>query len=157
MKLFVILMIGCGLLASGQIVAPVCMPVSGVLFTNVGAISGDAVNIPTNLGVVYGDLRGAVAATIMGPGPEANSYRVQHYWVLDSGEKITFKEAILKAIPTGDNKTVAVTYDNYQPVINGGTGKYEGASGKLSCMGAVDFAQNHLVLRYTGEICYPRK
>jgi hypothetical protein len=38
-----------------------CTPVGGVLFTNIGAIAGE-----TNLGPVYGDLAGSVAATILG-------------------------------------------------------------------------------------------
>ena len=125
-----------------------CTPVGGVLFTNVNVVAG-----VTNMGPVYGDLKGSVAATIIGQ--SADGFTVQHYWVTDSGDTIFFKPALLKPIALGDpaGTVVAVLYQNYKSDILGGTGKYKDANGSLSYLGAADFKENHLVLRYKGEVC----
>src|ERR1019366_1176893 len=66
-----------------------CQPVGGVLMTNIGAIDG-----VYNLGPVFGDLQGSVAAKILGQNSDG-SFNLQHYWVTSSGETILFKIAIL--------------------------------------------------------------
>jgi hypothetical protein len=127
-----------------------CVPVGGVLFTNIGAIAGE-----TNLGPVYGDLAGSVAATILGQNKNG-TYNVQHYWVTASGDNITMKVAVLTPTypePT-DMAIVAVPWGNYKSTISGGTGKYAGATGYLDYFGIADFTQNTLVLRYRGQVCY---
>ncbi|HEY2019352.1 MAG TPA: hypothetical protein VGH38_37850, partial [Bryobacteraceae bacterium] len=92
---------GAAVLASAQTSSQNCSPVGGVLFTNVGAIENRI-----NLGVVYGDLAGTVAAAIIA-GPETIGFpaqgrqqiwfTVQHYWVTDKGEVILFKPAVATA------------------------------------------------------------
>jgi hypothetical protein len=126
-----------------------CVPVGGVLMTNIGAIAGE-----TNLGPVSGDLSGSVAATILGQNRNG-TYNVQHYWVTSAGDTITFSVAVLTpTYPTGNPAIVAVPWGNYRSEITGGTGKFANATGYLDYFGMADFIQNTLVLRYRGEVCY---
>ena len=126
-----------------------CVPVSGALMTNIGAIAG-----VTNLGPASGDLAGSLAATILGQNSNG-TYNVQHYWVTAAGETITLKKAVLTpTYPTNDPGIVAVPWGNYRSYISGGTGKFEGASGYPDYFGMADFHQNTLVLRYRGQVCY---
>ncbi len=128
-----------------------CQSVGGVLMTNIGAIYGNG-GPPTNLGPVYGDLQGSVAATILGQDANGN-FRIQPYWVNSAGETILFDVAVLKPVGTSDPNVVAVLWGNYPAAIIGGTGKYKNAKGKLDHFGIADFAQNTLVLRYRGTVC----
>jgi hypothetical protein len=126
-----------------------CTPVGGALMTNIGAIAG-----VTNLGPVFGDLNGSVAATILGQNSDG-SYNVQHYWVTAAGDTITLKQAVLiPTYPTSDKAIVAVPWGNYRSYITGGTGKFKDATGYLDYFGMADFQQNTLVLRYRGQVCY---
>jgi hypothetical protein len=131
--------------------------VGGVLFTNVGAIENRI-----NLGVVYGDLAGTVAAAIIaGPetigfpaqGRQQIRFTVQHYWVTDKGEVILFKPAVATADTTSKENVVSITYDNYVGTIVGGTGRFANATGTVKFTGTVDFNESHLVLRYSGQVC----
>jgi hypothetical protein len=127
-----------------------CVPVGGMLMTNIGAIAGT-----TNLGPVSGDLAGSVAATILGENSNG-SFNVQHYWVTSAGDTITFAVAVLSPtypIP-GNTAVVAVPWGHYTSNITGGAGKYQDAKGSLTYTGMADFSQNTLVLRYRGEVCY---
>ena len=138
-----------------------CEKVGGVLMTNINAIAGE-----TNLGPVFGDLEGSVAATILGP--DGPNFKVQHYWVTSSGDTIRFNVAILKpSLVNSDPSKVAVLWGNYRSDILGGTGKFEGATGYLDYFGIADFSAQYgdpklddgsrsqtLVLRYTGQVCY---
>ena len=135
--------------ASAQQSPSHCVPVSGALMTNIGAIAG-----VTNLGPASGDLAGSLAATILGQNSNG-TYNVQHYWITSAGETITLKKAVLTpTYPTGDPGIVAVPWGNYRSYISGGTGKFEGATGYLDYFGMADFYQNTLVLRYRGQVCY---
>jgi hypothetical protein len=128
---------------------PGCAAVGGALMTNIGAIAG-----VTNLGPVFGDLQGSVAATILGQNSDG-SYNVQHYWVTSTGDTITLKMAVLfPTYPTTDKDIVAVPWGHYRSYITGGTGKFENATGYLDYLGMADFHQNTLVLRYRGQVCY---
>jgi hypothetical protein len=118
--------------------------------TNIGAISGEY-----NLGPVFGDLAGSVAANIVGS--TSTTYTLQHYWVTASGDSIYFAPAVLTpTYLTTNTAIVAVPWGNYISNITGGTGKYKNATGSLSYFGMADFVQNTLVLRYRGEVCYAR-
>jgi hypothetical protein len=138
----------------------VCEPVAGVLMTNINAIPLPTVTNGTNLGPVFGDLQGAVAATIMGQ--DSTGYLVQHYWVTSQGDTIKFDVAHLKpssVVPSGPTAApnlVAVRWGDYIAHISGGTGKYANATGNLDTFGLADFTQLTLVLRYRGEVCYQR-
>ena len=128
-----------------------CETVGGVLMTNINVIKGE-----TNLGPVFGDLQGSVAATVQGVDSEGN-FLIQHYWVNAAGETILFKQAVLKPVfVSQDGPVVAVLWGNYSSEIVGGTGKYRNATGKLDYFGIADFHadQNTLVLRYRGKVCY---
>ena len=126
-----------------------CVAVGGALMTNIGAIAG-----VTNLGPVFGDLAGSVAATILGQNGDG-SFNVQHYWVTAGGETITLKRAVLSpTFPTSDMEIVAVPWGHYRSDISGGTGKFKNATGYLDYFGIADFHQNTLVLRYRGVVCY---
>ena len=132
-----------------------CQPVGGVLMTNIGAITDGGIN----LGPVFGDLAGSVAAKILSANPDG-TFTVQHYWVTAAGDTILLKQAIL--IPTypvftamvNNKSIVAVPWGNYISDISGGTGKFEGATGSLSYFGMADFVKNTLVLRYSGTVCF---
>jgi hypothetical protein len=126
-----------------------CEVVGGVLMTNINSIEGT-----TNLGPVFGDLQGSVAAKILGQNSDG-SYTVQHYWVTSSGDTILFKPAILKAAATSDSNVAVVLWGNYVSEIYGGTGKFQGARGQIEYFGVADFKQLTLVLRYRGAILYP--
>jgi hypothetical protein len=56
-----------------------CVPVGGVLMTNIAAID----NV-YNLGPVFGDLQGSVAAKIVSANA-SGTYTLQHYWVISTG------------------------------------------------------------------------
>jgi len=132
-----------------------CQSVGGVLMTNIGAITDGGIN----LGPVFGDLAGSVAAKILSANPDG-TFTVQHYWVTAAGDTILFKQAILT--PTypvftamiNNKSIVAVPWGNYISEIAGGTGKFDGATGSLSYFGMADFEKNTLVLRYSGTVCF---
>lgn len=131
-----------------------CQQVGGVLMTNIGAIDGSI-----NLGPVFGDLEGSVAAKIVSQNSDG-TYTLQHYWVTTKGETILFKQAVLKPTypsaigPIVNYAIVAVPWGNYSSDIAGGTGKFDGATGTIKYFGMADFSTNTLVLRYTGTVCY---
>jgi hypothetical protein len=133
-----------------------CQQVGGVLMTNIGAIAETEGGI--NLGPVFGDLKGAVAAKVKGGDFDAG-FDIQHYWVTASGESIYFKLAHLTpTFPLGRDGSnqyiVAVPWGFYRSDIAGGTGKFAGATGYLDYFGMADFIQSTLVLRYRGQVCY---
>jgi len=138
--------------AVGQLNPAKCGAVGGVLMTNIGAINGNGIP-PTNLGPVFGDLAGSVAATILGQDAQGN-FIVQHYWVDSQGNTILFKPAVLHPVATSDPNVVAVLWGHYYAYIVGGTGKYKDATGVLDCFGAGDFKENTIVLRYRGTVCH---
>jgi len=138
-----------GIVSQSAHAASDCKPVAGVLTTNIGAIGG-----VTNLGPVFGDLSGSVAATILGQNANG-TFNVQHYWVTSAGDTIKLRVAVLTpTLPTADPAIVAVPWGNYRSNIAGGTGKFQGATGYLDYFGIADFNQSTLVLRYRGQVCY---
>jgi hypothetical protein len=129
-----------------------CAPVGGVLFTNIAAIDGIY-----NLGPVFGDLQGSVAANIVSVNSDG-TYTLQHYWVTTSGATIRMKPAVLTpTYPTSDHNIVAVPWGNYSSTVSGGTGKFVDATGTINYFGMADFNKSTLVLRYSGTVCYKRQ
>lgn len=125
-----------------------CEAVGGVLMTNIAAIDGTY-----NLGPVFGDLQGSVAAKIIGA--TSTTYTLQHYWVTTSGDTILMRPAVLMpTYPTSDHNIVAVPWGHYSSEIAGGTGKFAGATGTINYFGLADFNKATLVLRYSGTVCY---
>lgn len=129
-----------------------CTHVGGALMTNIGAVAG-----VTNLGPVFGDLAGSVAATILGQNKDG-SFNVQHYWVTAAGDTIKLKVAVLSpTYPSSDKAVVAVPWGNYRSDIAGGTGRFTNATGYIDYFGIADFGQSTLVLRYRGQVCTPHE
>ena len=130
-----------------------CESVGGVLMTNIGVITDGGIN----MGPVFGDLQGSVAAKILGFNPDG-TYSVQHYWVMTTGDTMLLAQATLKpTYPTSDKNIVAVPWGNYSTQTIGGTGKFDGATGTVNYFGMADFNKNTLVLRYSGTICYKQQ
>ncbi len=129
--------------------AATCEDVGGVLMTNIAAVDSTY-----NLGPVFGDLQGSVAAKIISVN-EDGTFTLQHYWITSAGETILIKPAILHPVATSDPNVIAVLWNNYLSEITpGGTGKFAKAHGMLSYFGLADFKQNTLVLRYRGSLCH---
>lgn len=126
-----------------------CVQAGGMLMTNFTSQT-------TTLGTATGDLKGAVAATILSvtPGPgSATTFRVQHQWATASGMTLLFDPATAVGVPTEVPGVLGITYEDLKLV--GGTGAYSGAYGTLRVFGAADLERGETVFRYTGEICLP--
>jgi hypothetical protein len=127
-----------------------CVPVGGMLMTNFGAIDQF-----TTMGTATGDLRGAVSGTLLGA-PEPGSsgtlvFHVQHHWVTESGDTITFDPAVATTAPLSQTLFAVITYPVH---ITGGTGKFAGAIGDIKNIGEVDLAAQATVFRYSGQVCF---
>jgi hypothetical protein len=127
-----------------------CIPVGGMLMTNFGAIDAN-----TTMGTATGDLRGAVSGTLLGtPQPGAGGtlvFHVQHHWVTESGDTLTFDPAVATTAPLSQTLFAVITYPVH---ITGGTGKFAGAIGDLRNIGEVDLAAQATVFRYSGQVCF---
>lgn len=127
---------------------PHCQLISGTVMTNLGVVDQS-----TTLGVVEGDLKGAVAATILNVAPGADGttvFTVQHHFVTQAGDTILVDQA------TATTKEVApglYAILNYPVHIKGGTGKYAGATGDFNNIGAADLNTGRTVFRYSGQVC----
>lgn len=121
--------------------------VSGMLMTNfIG---------PTNtLGVATGDLRGAVAAELQEFDPVTGRGVVLHRWVTEAGDQLIFAPLEFKATPAAGDPALGLFHVYYPeaPAIVGGTGKFEGATGRMTSVGAADFVKGQTVFRYSGTI-----
>ncbi len=129
-----------------------CHAAGGMLMTNFGAIDAS-----TTMGVATGDLKGAVGATILNIdgqiGGPSLVFTVQHHWVTDSGDTLSFDKAKATAsqVAPGSLRYGVVTYPVH---LTGGTGKFADAIGDLDVIGEADLATGQLVFRYSGTICY---
>jgi hypothetical protein len=129
-----------------------CVHVGGGVITNIGVITPNR-----TLGTATGDLKGAIGVEILsqssGPGG-TTVFSVHHFWVTEAGDTIFVEPALLTAAPVAPGLFAVVTY----PVsISGGTGRFEGASGKLKVIGEADFNAGHIGLRYDGEVCFEKE
>lgn len=128
---------------------PGCVVVGGTILTNFGAIDAN-----TTMGSATGDLRGAVSGTLLGapaPGPGGTVvFHVQHHWVTESGETLTFDPATATTVPLSPTLFAIVSYPVH---LTGGTGKFTGAKGDLTAIGEVDLVKG-TVFRYSGQVCY---
>ena len=126
-----------------------CVPVGGSIITNFGAVDPN-----TTLGPATGDLAGAVAATLTAPpasGPHGTViFNVQHHWVTTAGDNIFFDPAVATTQPLSQTLFAVITYPTH---INGGTGKFAGATGDLTNIGEADLV-NGTVFRYSGAVCF---
>jgi hypothetical protein len=126
-----------------------CKSVGGTILTNFGAVDQY-----TTLGPATGDLGGAVAATLTQPPASGQGgtviFHIQHHWVTTSGDNILFDPAIATTQPISSTLFAVITY---KATINGGTGKFAGATGELNIIGEADTV-NGTAFRYSGEACF---
>ena len=133
--------------------APHCQPISGTVMTNLGVVDNS-----TTLGVVDGDLKGAVAATIKSvtPGPNGTTiFMVQHHFVTQSGDTILSEVATATAVAVAPGLYAIL---NYPVHITGGTGRFAGARGDFNNIGAAELNPDGItgrtVFRYSGQVCF---
>lgn len=143
-------------LAQSEQAAPHCVLVGGTVMTDLAAI-GEF----TTLGTATGDLKGAVAATILSvsPGPEKTTlFSVQHHWVTEAGDIIKTDVAHLTAIAVAPGLFAVITYP--VKIVPGGTGRFAGATGGFDAIGEVDVPKypdltgGRTVFRYSGQVCF---
>ncbi|SRR5713226_5724687 len=127
-----------------------CIHVGGSIITNFGAVDAN-----TTLGPASGDLRGAVAATLLTPpqpGPNGTViFHVQHHWVTESGDNIYFDPAVATTAPLSQTRFAIISYPAH---VSGGTGRFAGATGDMTSFGEADL-QAGTALRYSGQVCFP--
>src|ERR1700746_4105803 len=106
----------------------------------------------TTLGVITGDIKGAVGVQILGmtTADGTTTVKVQHHLVTETGDTGLIHPAQAIGVFVTPN-LFAIT--NYHFHLSGGTGRFEGATGDMSAIGEVDFSTGHLIGRYTGRIC----
>jgi hypothetical protein len=126
-----------------------CVPVGGTISTNFGVIDE-----ATTLGTYTGDLAGAVSARILeqAPGPNGTVLvKVQHFHVTATGDTVLYEPATMTGKEVAPGRVAVLDY----PVrISGGTGRFEGATGKLNAIGEADFNLGQASMRYSGTVCY---
>lgn len=130
---------------------PHCRPIGGTVMTNLGVVDQS-----TTLGVVDGDLKGAVAATILNvaPGPNGTSiFTVQHHFVTQAGDTILVDQATAttKEVTPGSGLYAILDYPVH---IKGGTGRFANATGDFNNIGAADLGTGRTVFRYSGQVCF---
>lgn len=140
--------------AQGGSSEPHCRPIGGTVMTNLGVV-----NQSTTLGVVDGDLRGAVAATILNVAPGSNGttiFTVQHHFVTQAGDTILVDQATAttKEVVPGSGLYAIL---NYPVHIKGGTGQFAGATGDFNNIGAADLGSGRTVFRYSGQVFFTGK
>ncbi len=136
------------LAALPQIALAECRPVAGTIDATV--VGGEPVNV---LGNVSGDLAGATRAVLTGQAPGENgtlNLTLAHDFVTHArGSLKTTDNAVWTPVPGKDGVFhMATAY-----TIEGGTGAFAGASGKLLNDGVADTNTGLVTLRYAGEVC----
>ena len=138
---------GSAAVAQSSSAQPHCTPVGGSVMTNF--ITPD-----TTLGTATGDLRGAVSASLLGITPAADGtvvFSIQHHWTTEAGDTLEIAVAEAKAKEVAAGLYAILSY----PVsIRGGTGRFSGASGTISNIGAVDLNTQRTIFRYHGDVCF---
>ena len=128
-----------------------CVKVGGAFLTNVGGFGDN-----TTLGVITGDLKGAVGVQILGEsaGPSGTTIiSVQHHLVTDTGETVFIDPANAIGVFVAPGLFALTSYKIH---LSGGTGKYKNASGDMSAIGEADFNSGQLIGRYSGHICFAK-
>jgi len=124
-----------------------CAPVGGAFMTNLGGFGEN-----TTLGVITGDIKGAVGVQILGMKTVggATTVTVQHHLVTETGEMVFIDQAQAIGVFVAP---ALFPITNYHFHVSGGTGRFQGATGDMSAIGEVDFSTGHLIGRYTGNLC----
>lgn len=147
------LLIGALLMASSAFASEKdnCVAVGGTFLTNVGGLGDN-----TTLGVITGDLKGAVGVQILGQSSWPNGttiISVQHHLVTETGDTVFIDPANAIGVFVTPGLFALTSYKIH---LSGGTGKYKDASGDMSAIGEADFNAGQLIGRYTGQICFPK-
>ncbi len=126
--------------AQATTASPHCRSIGGTVTTNF-------IDQTTTLGTATGDLAGAVSAVLLNvtfQDEQTGVFTVQHHWVTETGDTVRVAVAHAVARQTAPNLFGIVSY----PVtITGGTGAFEGASGMVTNIGAVDLNTGRTVFR----------
>lgn len=142
------LMVALPALGQEKAVTRQCSSIGGTMATNLAVIGKS-----TTMGTATGDLKGAVAATILSVTQNSDgtaSFTVQHHFVSESGDTIKFAKATAVTMPLSATRFAIIDYPVH---ISGGTGKYANATADLDSIGEVDLASGQTVFRYTGKLC----
>jgi hypothetical protein len=123
-----------------------------------GTVMTNFIGQATTLGTATGDLEGAVSADLVGFGPEGDTikFSVQHHWVTDGGDRLDSEVATATTKEVSPGLFAVLSY----PVtIQGGTGRFAGASGNLDNIGEVyynplDLDASRTIFRYSGTVCF---
>ncbi|MGI8769961.1 MAG: hypothetical protein ACR2JE_00840 [Acidobacteriaceae bacterium] len=121
-----------------------------------GSIQTNFLNPTTTFGTAGGDLKGAIGVTILSLKQNPNgtlTFYNQHHWETETGDTLQIAPAYATGYPSGVAGLYAAIYPNGVE-LTGGTGRFAGATGKLSAWGAVDTKRNEVVLRYAGTVCF---
>jgi hypothetical protein len=128
-----------------------CVPIGGSILTNLAVVDAN-----TTLGTATGDLKGAVAATILEVAPGDNGttvFTVQHHFVTEAGDTVDVDKAHATAVMVAPGLFAVVSY----PVtIVGGTGRFAGATGGFDNIGEVDLNTGRTTFRYRGRLCFEK-
>lgn len=126
-----------------------CHPVGGTISTNF-------LNPTTTFGSVTGDLGGGIGVSVLSLTENPNgtvNFHNQHHWVTSTGDTLNTNPAYATGFPTGITGLFAASYTD-GIVVTGGTGKFLNATGKIYAWGAVNTANDEVVLRYQGTVCF---
>lgn len=137
------------LTAMGFAANPHCSDVGGAILTNVGGF-GEIDGSLTTMGVVTGDLKGAIGVQILSASADFTTITVQHHWVTETGETLTIDQATLHGAFVAPGLLAVIQYKVH---LSGGTGRFAKASGDMSAIGELDLNTGHAVLRYSGQVC----
>ena len=135
---------------TGFAASPHCSDIGGAIITNVGGF-GQIAGTVTTMGVATGDLKGAIGVEILRTSPDFTAITVQHHWVTDDGETLNIDQATLNGTFVAPG-LLAVT--EYEAHLSGGSGRFATATGHTSYIGEIDFNTGHVVLRYSGKVCF---
>ena len=121
-----------------------------------GTVSTNFLDSTTTFGTATGDLAGAIGVSVLSVIPNNDgtvTVHNQHHWVTSSGDTINALPADATAFPTSIAGFYAASY-LHGVVINGGTGQFKNATGKVASWGAVDLNKGEVILRYEGTVCF---
>lgn len=137
-----------GLAVSSTAASAGCQTVAGTIDATV--VGGDPVNV---LGNVRGDLAGATRAVLTGQSENGDGtlgLTLEHDFVTHArGSLKTIDKAVWTPVPGKEGVFHMAT--DY--TIQGGSGAWAGATGKLMNEGIADTGTGLVTLRYEGEVC----
>jgi hypothetical protein len=114
------------------------------------------VNESRTLGTATGDLEGAVSADLLGVTQGSDNttvFTVQHHWTTAAGDTILIPVAHATATQVAPGLFAILSY----PIeFQSGTGKFAGATGTVTNIGAVDLNTQRTVFRYSGHVCFSK-